>query len=325
MKSIVHVLSLVVLALVFGCTPKGEGGGGSAPSAPQKVKLSLNWVAEPEFGGFFAARESGAYEKQGLSVEILNGGAGVPVVQMTATGRADFGVVTADELLNARAQGADLLPVFAVYQKTPTAIMAHASRGAKTMKDVLGSGTLAMQPGAAYSAFLKKKYGFDGATVVPYDGGVAQFVVDKNYAQQCFATSEPLAARKQGADPQVFLVADEGFNPYITVIAVRRELWVKSPDVVRGFVRASREGWQKYLDDPKPTNAIMAKLNVTMDAETFDAVATTQKPFVEADDARKRGLGAMRRERWEELGKQLVDLGLLKEAPKVDDYLVAVE
>jgi NitT/TauT family transport system substrate-binding protein len=39
-------------------------------------------------------------------------------------------------------------------------------------------------------------------------------LVDTNFAQQWFATSEPLAARTQGADPAVFLLADEGFNPY---------------------------------------------------------------------------------------------------------------
>src|SRR6187402_675271 len=63
-----------------------------APAAPTKVKLALNWVPEPEFGGFYAAREGGAFAKEKLDVEILGGGAGAPVVQMVAQGQVDFGI-----------------------------------------------------------------------------------------------------------------------------------------------------------------------------------------------------------------------------------------
>ncbi|MCC6559289.1 MAG: ABC transporter substrate-binding protein [Polyangiaceae bacterium] len=322
MKAVFMVVAWLALLMGVGCSSRGKSEG--APAGKQQVKLALNWVAEPEFGGFFAARESGAYERSGLSVEIMGGGAGVPVLQMLAAGQIDFGVVGAEELLSARGKGADLIPIFAVYQTSPQAIMAHASRGAKGMKDVLASGTLAIEPGAAYGAFLKKKHGI-GAAVVPYDGGVARFVVDKDFAQQCYATSEPLAARRKGADPAVFLIADEGYNPYATVVAVRRELWQRSPDVVRAFVRASREGWRSYLADPRAANAVMAKLNTAMDAETFAEVAEAQKRFIETEETRQRGIGVMSRERWEALGAQLVELGFLQQAPKIGDALISIE
>src|SRR6185369_13309004 len=112
--------------------------------------------------------------------------------------------------------------------------------------------------------FLKKKYGFDRAKIVPYDGGVARFVADKDFAQQCFVTSEPIAAKQKGSDPQVFLVADEGFNPYVAVVITRRALFKEQPDRVRAFARATQEGWRAYLDDPAPANAAMGKLNTSM-------------------------------------------------------------
>jgi len=324
MKTTLSMFSLLILVFVLGCTPKG-GGGEAQGGGDKKIKLVLNWVPEPEFGGFFAAREEGAYKKEGLSVEIVNGGAGVPVVQMVATGQADFGVVAAEELINARTKGADLVPVFATFQKSPQAIMAHASRGHKTLADVFSGGTMALETGTSLGAFLKFKFGFDKVSVVPYDGGIARFVADKNVAQQCFATSEPLAARKQGSDPQVFLLADEGYNPYATVVATRSEVWKKSPELVRAFVRASREGWKSYLVNPKPANDVMAKQNTTMDAATFAEVSETQKPFLENEDTQKRGFGVMTRERWEALGKKLVEIGFLKEAPRVDDYLFTID
>ncbi|MDC3955844.1 ABC transporter substrate-binding protein [Polyangium jinanense] len=313
-------LSLGLLATAAGCKGSAEGGGAAAGN---KVKLTLNWVAEPEFGGFYAAREGGAYKRAGLDVDIMPGGAGVPVMQMVANGQSDFGVVGADDVIIARARGADVIPVFATYQTFPQGIMVHASRGAKTMADVFQSGTLAIEPGTAYAAYLKKKYGFDKVKIVPYDGGVARFVVDKEYAQQCFITSEPIAARKKGAEPKVFLVADEGFDPYGAVIITRKALWKENPDRVRAFVRASREGWRSYLDDPAPANAVMQKLNPTMDAETFTAAAAAQKPLVENPQTKK--LGMMTRERWDTLGKQLKDLGIIDNVPPLDEYLVAID
>lgn len=295
---------------------------GAATAALTPVKLALNWVPEPEFGGFYAARELGAFKKHGLETTILGGGANVPVLQMVASGQADFGTIGADELLLARAHGVDVIPLFAVYQTSPHGLMAHASRGAKNIQDVLSSGTIALEPGNPYVAFLKKKYGFDKVKVVPYDGGVARFVADKDFAQQCFITSEPIAARRLGASPTVFLVAEEGFNPYQTVVITRRELWKTQPARVKDFVAAVREGWRAYLDDPAPANTIMAKLNTTMDAETFTAASQAQKPLIETDETRARGLGAMSRERWDTLGRQLVDLGLIEKAPTVDDFLL---
>lgn len=314
--------SLVLLALVallVGCSKPAD------PGAAARTKLALNWVPEPEFGGFYAARDGGAYRKAGLDVEIQGGGAGVPVVQMVAAGQVDFGVAGADEVLTARARGADVIPIFAVYQTSPQGIMVHASRGAKSLPDVLASGTLALEPGLPYAAFLKKKHGFNGAKIVPYDGGVARFVADKDFAQQCFVTSEPIAAKQKGSDPQVFLVADEGFNPYVAVVITRRALFKKQPDRVRAFARATQEGWRTYLDDPAAANVAMGKLNPSMSAETFAAAAAAQRPLIETEETKKRGLGTMTRARWDTLAKQLVELGILAKAPSAEEYLMAVE
>ncbi len=288
------------------------------------MKLALNWVPEPEFGGFYAAKEGGSFTAEKLDVDIQGGGAGVPVVQMVATGRAEFGIAGADEVLTARSHGADVVALFATYQTSPQAIMAHASRGATGIADLLKDGQIAIEPGLPYAAFLKKKYGDIKAKVVPYDGGVAHFLADKDFAQQCYVASEPLAAKKKGSDPQVFLVADEGFNPYVGVVITSRSLARDKPDVVKAFVRSVRAGWKEYLADPALANAAMAKLNTSMDAETFAAAAAAQKPLIEAGDAASKGVGTMTKERWETLAKQLAELGMLPKAPEID-FLVSVD
>jgi NitT/TauT family transport system substrate-binding protein len=327
LHSLLCTLNVLTL-LVSGCGKKsaeksGNPAGAEKPGAiGSAVVLALDWVPEPEFGGFYAARDSGAFRKNGLDVEIRGGGAGVPVVQMVATGKAQFGTAGAAEVITARARGADIVPVFATFQTSPQGVMVHASRGYKTMGDALKTGTLAMEPGHPYAAFLKKKYGSFGATIVPYDGGIARFMVDPTFAQQCFVTAEPLAAKRKGGDPQVFLVADEGFNPYTAVVIVARKLLDEHPDRVRGFVVAAREGWAAYLAAPAATNAVMQKLNPSMDAETFAAAADAEKALIDNDEAKSHGIGSMARARWETLGKQLVELALVEREPPPDQYLV---
>jgi NitT/TauT family transport system substrate-binding protein len=320
MNGITRWCGLAMLLALLGCSRKPQGGaGGELAVAP--VKLALNWVPEPEFGGFYAARESGAYQRRGLALEIAGGGAGVPVLQMVATGRAQFGTVGGDELIIARARGADVVAVFATFQTSPQAIMVHQSRKLTSLKDAFKSGTVALEPGLPYAVFLKSQFAWEGAKIVPYDGGVARFLGDPSFAQQCYVTSEPLAAKRQGGDPQVFLIADAGYNPYATVVITSRELASTKPELVRAFAEASAEGWAAYLATPAPTNARIGALNPAMDATTLDAAALAQKPLIENDDTKAHGLGSMSASRWDTLAKQLAELKLIERAPAASEVM----
>jgi NitT/TauT family transport system substrate-binding protein len=318
--------ALVVLALAptVACQKKtgaGAAGGGTAGTAAP-ITLALNWLPEPEFGGFYAAREDGAYKRAGLDVQVQGGGAGVPVVQMVATGRADFGTVTADELVLARAHGGDVVAVFATYQIAPHGIMVHASRGLKKLADAFDSGTLALETGLPYIAFLRQKLHWGGAKIVAYDGGIAHFLTDPMFGQQCYITSEPILAKQKGSDPQVFLIADAGFNPYTTIVITRGELLKKNPQMVRAFVSATAAGWRDYLDNPGPTNQLLGTLNRAMDATTLEAAAKAQAPLIETAETKKLGLGAMTRDRWKTLVEQLVSLKLIDNAVEIDPLFV---
>lgn len=293
--------------------------------AADKVSIVLNWVPEPEFGGIYAAAQNGAYQKRGLDVTIKPGGAGAPTWQQVASGKAEFGISSADEIVNARANGGDVVALFAIYQTCPQGIMVHESRGLKSIDQVFtAGGTLAMEVGLPYGKYLQKKFGFERVKRIPYTGGVANFLADKNFSQQCFVFSEPLAARKQGGDPQTFLIADAGYNPYTGVVITSNEFLKNNPKTVKAMDAALREGWRAYLDDPRPANAVMGKINKSMDAETFAAAAEAQKPLVESEDTKASGLGAMTAARWEQLIKQLEDIGVVNatKAPPAKDCFI---
>jgi len=283
----------------------------------RQIRLALNWKPDPQFGGFYAA----PYQAHGLDVEILPGGAGTPTIQMVGAGSAEFGVVSADELVVARSRGNDVVALFAVFQNNPQGIMVHASRKLTSLGDLFKSGgTLALQRGLPYARLLEKKYGFDKVKIVPSPGGdISAFLADNNFAQQCFIMSEPLTARHKGADVQVFPVSDAGYNPYTTVLTTSGDFLRQDPERSKAMVAAVREGWRAYLDDPKPTNQRMNQLNPSMAPEVFAEVAGAQKPLIETAETRRNGLGSMTKERWEMLIAQLKDLGDIQKAPGADE------
>ncbi len=311
---------LAVVGFLGGCS-RSDTTASAKSDGPAKVKLALNWKPEPEFGGFYAALVGGQYKKHVVDVEIIGGGDNV--AGMVGGGQVDFGILAADEVITARSKGVDLVALFAVYQTNPQGIMTHAARGLNSIADVYNNdGTLAIQPGLAYSTFLEQKYPQRKVKVIPYDYSIVQFMADKNHSQQCFVTSEPIAAKKKGGDPKVFLIADEGFNPYAAVVVAKGQYVRDHAARVKEFVAAVGQGWRAYLDDPKAANDAMAKLNQEMDADTFAAAAEAQKGLIEDDVAKKNGLGTMTAERWETLGKQLVELKVVEKAPPAGECYV---
>ncbi len=302
------MISILAALSAAGC---GKGSDVSRDSNRPAVTLQLNWKAEPQFGGFYAAQVEGIYAQHGLSVKITEGGASAPTVDMIGAGTVPFAIVSGDEIVRARANGNPIVALFAVYQTNPQGIMTRASRGFKTLADVFThEGTLAMERGLPYSDFLEKKYGFAKLKIVPSAfGDLSLYRAEENYAMQCFVTSEPLAAKKTGIEPQTFLIADSGYNPYTTVLATSETYLNSNRQMVEKMVDAVRQGWQVYLADPTKTNQYMGKLNPTMDAQTFAQSAEAQKRLIQIAGA---DIGAMTLERWQQLVRQLVELKVIE-------------
>ncbi|MBK9295041.1 MAG: ABC transporter substrate-binding protein [Oligoflexia bacterium] len=274
-----------------------------------KTKLALNWKPEPEFGGFYAAQNEGIFKKYNLDIELIPGGAGQPIVQMVAAGKVEFGIASGDEVVIARARGADVVSIFAVYQTSPMGIMVHESTGIKQFSDIFNTRlTVALEKGLPFFKFLEKNYDFKNIKVVPYNGGISEFLRDKNFAQQVFITAEPLSAKRENAKPKSFLIADSGYNPYNVVLVVKKSFLENNQKLVEAMAKASYEGWSHYQKSPGKTNVLMNKLNPTMDLDTFNKGAKLQIPLIKVKGIK---IGHQNKTRWAKLIQQLLDLKLI--------------
>jgi len=314
MRHVLIVPALLCLCIVpTGC---------KRPATNNAVTITLDWKPEPEFGGFYQAELTAAFKNRGLNVMLTSAGAGAPTWQLVASGQTEFATTAADQVLIARSRGADVVAIFAVYQTFPQGIMVHEARGFHSIEDVFTHpGTLAAEDDT-WLKYLLAKYPNPKVTITGYTSGVAAFLAKPDYSQQCFVTSEPLLAKQHGGDPQTFLIANEGYNPYVTVLITQAKTIREHPDQVKAIVETCREGWRQYLDDPSAANAAMEKRNTEMDPETFKQAAAAQKPLIDTGSA---PLGTMTAERWNQLAQQLVQLKVIDTALPAEQCYVDAE
>ena len=309
---------LTLIALVAWLAACGDAGKpAAAPAKPATlvpIKLQLNWVPEPEFGGFYAAQADGLFRDAGLAVEIIKDAGGGSVPQLVAREVCDAGVVSGDQILQLREQGGELAAVYSVFDHTPYGIMVHAEGAPATLEAVWkGTGNLAIESGLPVWKFLASRYGPSTRTVVPYGGSTATFLADPKAASQCFITAEPATMDVQKVPVKVFNASEAGYDPYTVVLAVKPGHL--PPDVLKRLCAALQEGWKRYMNAPAKYNPAIAALNPAMSLEAMNAAAERMKPLLDTPWTRSHGLGSMDAARWKAMADMLVQAGVIKAAP----------
>lgn len=302
------VLCLASLFTLAGCR-------GSSPPAHHglfPVRLQADWYPQPEQGGFYTALIKGYYRQEGLDVSILPLGQYGSGLQVVASGAAEFGLGSSDQILESVANGLPLIAVGATMQHDPQALMVHADSPVHDFAELDGH-TIAAQPGSVWFQYIVHKYQLKNVREVPATHSVANFLADPNYIQQIFVTSEPFFVAKAGGQCRTLLISSTGYDPY-RVFFTRRDFLAQHPVAVAGFVRATIRGWREYLRDPAPTNALILKLNPAQNPEQMNYTVKALKDgkFITGDDATGAPIGQMTAERWAENNQQLVQLGVIQ-------------
>ena len=289
-----------------------------------KVSFGTNWVAEGEHGGHYQALVDGTYRRYGLDVTIVPGGPNVNNRLLLPVGKLDF-FMSANTLqsFDAVEQNIPTLAVAAMFQKEPQVLMAHPGEGIDKFEDLKKLTLFISREGlASYFQWLKADFGFSEARVKPYTSNAQPFLADKRSAMQGYVTSEPYAIEKQAHfKPKVFLIADQGFNSYSTLIETRRDLVEKHADLVQRFVDASIIGWANYLyGDNKAANALIKKQNPEMTDELLAYSLAKMKEYgiVDSGDTATLGIGAMTDTRIRSFFDKMVRAGVVKPSLALD-------
>jgi NitT/TauT family transport system substrate-binding protein len=315
-------LAAALALIAAGCSkPAPVAAPAPVTAALPKIRFKTDWYAQAEHGGFYQALARGYYREAGLDVAIVPGGPGVLVPQVMLAGQVDIAMGASDDLAMWGAKGLPFVAVGVYMEHDPQAILVHDESPVRTFADLNHRTIMAVQ-GVNWIEYLKAHYHID-FNLIPENFGIAQFMADKDFIQQCFVTNEPYYVRKNGGHPRTLLIADSGFDPYRVIYTTRRYL-AEHPAEVRAFVAASLRGWDDFLNgDPAPAKALIAKDNENMTNEfmDFSIKAMRDERIVSGKAEVGERLGLMTRRRMQDQVEVLFQLKIIPELIPLDRFV----
>jgi NitT/TauT family transport system substrate-binding protein len=253
---------LVVLALAAAACGDDDGGGPSAEDCEQvdEVRLQLQWVAQSQFAGYFAALDEGLYEARCLDVTILEGAVDIVPQQVLASGGAEFGIAWVPKALVSREAGADIVNIAQVFQRSGTLMVSWKDSGITSPEDWAGKTVGNWGFGneyeltAAIEAFDVQDVelvaqDFTMAALLNREIDSAEAMTYNEYAQVLEAVNPDTGELYQPDDLDVI-----NFNEVGTAM-LQDSIWVNAAwiadneDVAQRFLEASFEGWAFCRDN----------------------------------------------------------------------------
>jgi len=316
-------VSLAAVVTLAGCARRepvqAVEGGGAKPLV--KVRFRTDWYPQAEHGGFYQALAKGYYRDAGIDVEIIQGGPGPTMPQWIAAGTTDLAMGSSDGVMIYVREGLPVVIVGAYMEHDPQAVLVHDESPVRRFEDLDGKTIMAI-PGSNWIDFIKAQYHID-FRLIPGNYGIAQFMADPKFIQQCFVTNEPYYVLKNGGHPRTLLIADSGFNPYRAIFATR-EFAREHPDAVRAFLAASIRGWEEFMNgDPSPAKAMIAGRNEQMSTEFMDYSirAMRDRQLVAGKPELGERTGLMTRKRMREMSDALARLKIIPEPMPLDRFV----
>ncbi len=225
------------------------------------VTIQLQWVTQSQFAGYYAAKEQGLYEAECLDVTIKEGAVEIVPQQVVAAGDAEFGVAWVPKMLASRGQGADLVNIGQIFQRSGTLQIAWADAGYNAVADWAGQRVGTWGFGNEWEVFAAlRQEGIepndpDQVTVVqqPFDMSLllnreidlAQAEIYNEYAQLLEATNPETGELYQPEDFRVFDYNDVGTAMLQDHVFVRGD-WLEeagNEDIAERFLRGTFNGW----------------------------------------------------------------------------------
>ena len=317
----VAVLSAALAAALGGCSKPAPANLPEEAAAIPKIRFKTDWYPQAEHGGFYQAAAKGYYKEAGIDVDTVPGGPGVLVPQVMLAGEVDIAVGRSDDVAVFVSKGLPFVIVGVYMEKDPQAILLHEESPVRSFADLNDKSIMGV-PGSNWIDYLKVHYHID-FRLIPSNFGIAQFMADKDFIQQCFVTNEPYYVLKNGGHPRTLLMSDSGFRPYRILFTTQRYLKGHEPQV-RAFLAASLKGWADFMrGDPSPGKALIAKSNPNMSGEFMDYSIKAMHDFhiVEGRPEDGERLGLMTRKRLEEQVEDLVQLKIIQQNIPIDTFV----
>ncbi|NJN82996.1 MAG: ABC transporter substrate-binding protein [Caldilineaceae bacterium] len=274
-------LMLVTLVMAACAAPAAApADGGSDDSAAETtgesavepaaeltpVRLQLQWVTQSQFAGYYAAKELGFYEEEGLDVTILEGAVEIVPQQVVAAGDAQFGVAWVPKMLASRERARTWLTSRRSSSGAAPSV-SWADSGLESPEDWAGKriGTWGFGNEWELYAALRQagiepddpnqvtivQQPFDMSLLLNREVDAAQAMIYNEYAQVLEATNPETGELYQPEDLTVIDYNDVGTAMLQDHVFARGE-WLEdeaNQDIAERFLRATFRGWIHCRDN----------------------------------------------------------------------------
>jgi NitT/TauT family transport system substrate-binding protein len=277
--------ALAVTITACSTTPQADSSSApsasGAPGAPQKVTLQLQWFTQGQFAGYFAAVEQGFYEKQGLDVEIKEGGVDIVPQTVLAQGQADYAIAWVPKALASREQGAGITDVAQVFQRSGTYQVSLKDKGINGVGDLRGKKVGNWGFGNEFELFAGMtdagikpsdvtlvQQQFDMQALLSGEIDAAQAMSYNEYAQVLEAQNPATGQLYKPEDLSVISWNDVGSSMLQDAIWANTER-LSDPayqDTTTKFIAASLQGWAYCRDNVESCRDIVVKKGSTLGA-----------------------------------------------------------
>jgi NitT/TauT family transport system substrate-binding protein len=263
-----------VALMLGGCSATDTSATTDSGLTP--VTLQLQWFAQAQFSGYYAALDQGYFEDEGLDVTIAEGGVDIVPQTVLADNQADYAIAWVPKALASREAGAGITDVAQIFQRSGTLQVALASSGIATAADLEGKNVGNWGFGNEFELFagITKagldpatdltlvQQNFDMAALLAGDIDVAQAMTYNEYAQVLEAINPATGELYQPSDFSVINWNDEG------TAMLQDSIWANTErlssdtayqETTVKFLKAVIKGFVYARDFPNETAAIVLK------------------------------------------------------------------
>lgn len=310
--------------------PEGSEGGGEMTS----VRLQLQWAPQAQFAGYFAARDLGYYEDEGLDVDIIDGGPDVIPQQVgSAENGPEFTISWVPKVLEAREAGSDLVNIAQIFQRSGTLSVAWADSGITGPADfadkrigvwdfgnefevTAAARAEGLEEGVDYEKVIQP---FDMLLFLSRDIDVAEAMIYNEYAQVLEAENPDTGELYQPEDMNVIDYNEVG-TAMLQDAIFARAAWLAedgNEDVAERFLRASFRGWIHCRDNPDDCIEYTVAAGSTLGAGHQAWMMNEINPLIWPSPD---GIGMMDADLWQQTVDISLESEIIAEAPPSDAY-----
>ena len=300
----------------------------------REVNVVLDWYPNAIHTFLYTAIERGYYEEEGLDVQIRFPSNANDALSMVAAGKAEIGMYYQQDLIQAVAnQKAPIRSIGAIVQSPLNIILSLKEKNITSPKDMVGK-TIGYGGTVLSESLVKcmmESVGADASDVKMVDVGFdlmsSMTTGNVDATIGCLVNHEVPQMEEEGFDLNYFPVSGYGIpNYYEEVFLTNNKLLEEEPDVVAGFLRASKKGFDDFKADPDGCLAILMnnqnEANFPLTQSVEEQSCKTLLPLMETADAE---FLSQTEECWQENIDWMLENGLIDQNVDVADVMTVVE